>query len=404
MFGESPGACPFVALEQDRDRRSDLPDYRHRCYAEPTPAPRAMAHQEAYCLSPNFSACPVFQDWAVRAAARPVPVPAGYQGRDAGALAAADAAADEAASVEDQPDSDAPLDATRETQERRTDEAITAAAVAAAGVAAADDFSADESFVTRNEQLGAFDHTAEPEVAPPDAGFEAEEQLPPAPAPLIGDDDDIPSMPPFLADRPGAAAAAAAAIVTPEPSVVPPAVPPRGSIGTVPSADKVRREDVVPSWEIDGRFGAQPGDEPPDDRFGGWLTALAVIAILALGVAGVIFLPGLLAGGPARTAAPTSSIGPTASVPFQTSTPLPSFTVAPATATATPGEPTAEPTPAATPRLYRIKSGDTLAKIARRNGITVADILAANPEISDPNQIQVGRFIIIPLPLPTAAP
>ena len=68
---ETPRACPFVALELDRDRRSDKPDYRHRCFAEPTPAPRSIAHQEAFCLSPNFAGCPVFQDWAVRAAARP---------------------------------------------------------------------------------------------------------------------------------------------------------------------------------------------------------------------------------------------------------------------------------------------------------------------------------------------
>src|SRR5688500_973116 len=72
---QGPSACPFVALELDRDRRSDRPDYRHRCFAEPTPAPRSIAHQEAYCLSPNFSACPVFQDWAVRAAARPTSTP-----------------------------------------------------------------------------------------------------------------------------------------------------------------------------------------------------------------------------------------------------------------------------------------------------------------------------------------
>src|SRR3954454_19306647 len=68
---ETPRACPFVALELDRDRRSDTPDYRHRCFAEPTPAPRSIAHQEAFCLSPNFAGCPIFQDWAVRAAARP---------------------------------------------------------------------------------------------------------------------------------------------------------------------------------------------------------------------------------------------------------------------------------------------------------------------------------------------
>src|SRR5687768_15570875 len=82
-FGESPQACPFIALELDRDRRSDKPDYRHRCFAEPTPQPRAIAHQEAYCLSSEFAACPIFQGWALRAAARPVPVPSGYEGRPA---------------------------------------------------------------------------------------------------------------------------------------------------------------------------------------------------------------------------------------------------------------------------------------------------------------------------------
>src|SRR5204862_6666342 len=63
-------ACPFVAFEDERDERSDVPDHRHRCYAVPRPEPRAFAHQEAYCLSPNFAACPIFQDWARREAAR----------------------------------------------------------------------------------------------------------------------------------------------------------------------------------------------------------------------------------------------------------------------------------------------------------------------------------------------
>ncbi len=63
-------ACPFVAFEADRDARADTPDHRHRCYAEIRPAPRALAHQEAFCLSPGFAACPTFQDWARREAAR----------------------------------------------------------------------------------------------------------------------------------------------------------------------------------------------------------------------------------------------------------------------------------------------------------------------------------------------
>src|SRR5512141_2111643 len=62
-------ACPFVAFDDDRESRSTSPDHRHRCYAEPLPAPRAAAHQEAYCLSSAFPVCPTFQDWARREAA-----------------------------------------------------------------------------------------------------------------------------------------------------------------------------------------------------------------------------------------------------------------------------------------------------------------------------------------------
>src|SRR6185369_12428309 len=68
-------ACPFVAFEDDRDERATSPDHRHRCYAEAKPAPRALAHQEAYCLSSAFPVCPTFQDWARREAARSRPEP-----------------------------------------------------------------------------------------------------------------------------------------------------------------------------------------------------------------------------------------------------------------------------------------------------------------------------------------
>ena len=62
-------ACPFVAFGDDREGRSTSPDHRHRCFAESPPAPRAVAHQEAYCLSSAFPVCPTFQDWAKREAA-----------------------------------------------------------------------------------------------------------------------------------------------------------------------------------------------------------------------------------------------------------------------------------------------------------------------------------------------
>ena len=68
-FEGGPSACPFVAFEDDRDHRSDAPDYRHRCFAAPEPEPRAFPHQERYCLSDGFAACPIFMDWARQEAA-----------------------------------------------------------------------------------------------------------------------------------------------------------------------------------------------------------------------------------------------------------------------------------------------------------------------------------------------
>ncbi len=50
--------CPFVAFDDDRDFRSPVPDHRHRCFAESPAAPRALAHQAAYCLSSSFPGCP----------------------------------------------------------------------------------------------------------------------------------------------------------------------------------------------------------------------------------------------------------------------------------------------------------------------------------------------------------
>ena len=63
--------CPFVAFDDDRDFRSPVPDHRHRCFAESPAAPRALAHQAAYCLASSFPSCPTFVDWARREAAPP---------------------------------------------------------------------------------------------------------------------------------------------------------------------------------------------------------------------------------------------------------------------------------------------------------------------------------------------
>lgn len=69
--------------------------------------------------------------------------------------------------------------------------------------------------------------------------------------------------------------------------------------------------------------------------------------------------------------------------------------------------PTSEPEPAATPsslgQTYTVQSGDIPVTIAERFGITVEELLAANPGI-DPRGLQVGDVLIIPAPPATPTP
>ena len=98
---------------------------------------------------------------------------------------------------------------------------------------------------------------------------------------------------------------------------------------------------------------------------------------VALGIAAVavFFLPALLGLGSPDSATATPS-----------PTPLPSRSI----------EPT--PTPEPTPIIYVIQSGDTLSKIASEHGVTLEQLMAANPTIKDPNKIAEGQQIIIPTP------
>ena len=45
---------------------------------------------------------------------------------------------------------------------------------------------------------------------------------------------------------------------------------------------------------------------------------------------------------------------------------------------------------------YTVKPGDNLSRIAMRNGITLPQLLQANPQIKDPNKISVGDVLNLP--------
>ena len=71
--------------------------------------------------------------------------------------------------------------------------------------------------------------------------------------------------------------------------------------------------------------------------------------------------------------------------------------------------PSASPTvkPAPTPQIYIVKQGDTMSKIAKKLGVTLDDLLAANKAtIPNPDKIKIGDQVIIPSAqaAPTAAP
>ena len=48
------------------------------------------------------------------------------------------------------------------------------------------------------------------------------------------------------------------------------------------------------------------------------------------------------------------------------------------------------------PTVYIVVSGDTLSGIAARSGVSLSALLAANPQIKNPNVIYPGDRITIP--------
>jgi murein DD-endopeptidase MepM/ murein hydrolase activator NlpD len=67
----------------------------------------------------------------------------------------------------------------------------------------------------------------------------------------------------------------------------------------------------------------------------------------------------------------------------------------------TPDDPHALPTLRSEADQYVVQSGDTLAKIADKYGVTVEDLVRAN-DIADPNLVGVGQMLIVPVATPAS--
>jgi hypothetical protein len=162
--------------------------------------------------------------------------------------------------------------------------------------------------------------------------------------------------------------------------------PPPTRTGRRPAVSSTRPSgDAVPgpAWEGVRRYEAYPTIKTRAGLPG--LPRLAVLGgAVAIAALALFMLPALLGigGGSSPSASPGGSRAPAASA-----------------------SPTTPPAP--TPQVYVIKAGDTLLKVARRFGLTLDELLAANPQIKNPNVIALGQEIIIPLPgsgEPSAAP
>jgi LysM repeat protein len=349
-----PPACPFVAFDDDRRRRSVEPDQRHRCYAESPPAPRTVVHQETYCLGADFADCPTFQEWARRQAAREVGIATG-----------------EAETAGPPPGEGAPRHPA--VSGRRTYD-----------WAAPPPWLADRRPQPDPDQLTAFDAFDAPATPSPPAPSapSGDPELAAllrraAPSPSAPETDEG-ELPAFLTGggRPVAPRLSRPAMVRP------PAARPLSQAH--PAGLSLRRgarsEPEAPPWETPRHFEAYPAI-----RSRGRIPHAPgiLLALVALGAAAIllVMLPSLLSA-PTATATPTPNSSATGGAGTGAETASP--------------EPTGEALP--TTQVYVVVPNDTMSTIAGRLGVTVEDLLAANPQIKDQNKIQVGDQITVPAP------
>jgi hypothetical protein len=429
--------CPFVAFDDDRNYRSSAPDHRHRCFGESPAASRALAHQAAYCLSSAFPGCPTFIDWARREAAPPKDEPiralretptAPRQAKRSGEAAGQPGAPQAASAI--------PPRQQRAEWTAPPPWASNAGAAAGPGRSAGEDggdtggavASARDAAPARDDPdaspgLGAWSGSALGGLAA--SGSPADDEPARRVQPSVDADREVEFVPPgsaapaFLAGRASRRDQADGAPFLPADLDVsrgtPRAEPSRqGAVGYTPgdpsrqrvpgrgrtrdravgrdrdraverAPDRAGVDTAAPSWEQPRRFEAYPSLKSSGGGVGALpRPVLYALIVLVVGIA-LFATPFLLRGitggdgGAAASPTPTASASPGAS----------------ASASVTP-----VPSPSAT--VYVVKSGDLLSRIARKFGVTVDQIVKANPQIKNPDKLAIGDQLVIPTPVEPA--
>jgi LysM repeat protein len=270
----SANVCPFIATGADSSKRSSGPSAAHSCFATRPAEPINLQRQSDTCLTPTFTACPIFLAWASREAAQTIDAPA-PQPLPYGTPAAS-----------------APVDLAAAT-------------------------------------LGIDEVDGEYEDLPEGSIWST------APAP----GEPRYELSPTEEER----------------------------VRVVPLHKRRSMDDEAPRAAL--RLPKIPGGT----RGAAALLVLAAVILFSLptilkGVNG--FIAGVTAT-PSPSASPTSDVSPS---------------------------PT--PTPTAESLIYRVKSGDTLGKIAERFQVSIEVIMSVNPEITRPELIRVGQDLIIPQGIP----
>ena len=432
-------ACPFLGLADDRGLRLAVPDRRHRCFAERDPAPRAIAHQEQYCLQAAFAVCPTFQDWARHESARITDAGSGAGGSGGDAITPTGGRRGGRAGAGDTGHGGGLWDGLNEWSP-------------AAAWEAPDPETGSDEATPRGSGESPRDY-GDPDLAPVWEAPAAFDRVDPgreqAAVRSVAGTASVADVPPFLAARLERSATPADRAAAPvervastrdriaaarDRSAAPDRALARSSGGSAATrdlselgsraaggaVDVVRRAgralvetarrgtDTVPARRVRTEWSptTAPAADEREPRLRDWerpmrrdsyprlhvAARLPRLSVLWVGLAAVVLaalvlflaptvLPGLFGVAPLPT-------------PVAETTPTPGPSAAPSVA----------PTPAApTQSVYVVVQGDTLSGIAAKHGLTVEQLLKANPQIKNANTLAIGDRITIPTPAPAPA-